>query len=237
MKTLLYPTETSDKDDKSKLRVLIADDHRMLSEVVADFLAPSGGFVVKLAENLNKTLEMLKAADGYDIVMLDLVMPGMAGTEGIGKVISANPNGSVVLFTSRVDRFTLNRALEMGVKGVIPKTMPARSLISALRLVHSGEVFLPATTLENRMAHENNAHALTEVELLILRLTAEGFTNKKIANDINLKETSIKMYMRSICSKLNARNRAHASMIGRDLGYLRIEGWRSRPPAICAGQA
>ncbi|MDX5403089.1 MAG: LuxR C-terminal-related transcriptional regulator, partial [Rhodobacterales bacterium] len=60
----------------------------------------------------------------------------------------------------------------------------------------------------------------TETELFILRLAAEGFTNKQIANDINQNETAIKMYMRSICSKLNARNRAHAAMIGRDLGLL-----------------
>jgi len=152
--------------------------------------------------------------------MLDLVMPGMVGTDGIGKIVAATAGGSVVLFTSRVDRFTLDRALELGVKGVIPKTMPARSLISALRLVHSGEVFLPATTMENRISNDKKADALTETELFILRLAAEGFTNKQIANDIDQNETAIKMYMRSICSKLNARNRAHASMIGRDLGLL-----------------
>lgn len=220
LSNITEPSESHDKEGKSKLSVLIADDHKMIGEVVADFLVSSDAFVVDLAENLDRALEMLKAADGYDIVMLDLVMPGMAGTDGIGKVVAANPNGSVVLFTSRVDRFTLDRALVMGVKGVIPKTMPARSLISALRLVHSGEVFLPATTIENRISHEKKADALTEVELFILRLAAEGFTNKEIANDINQNETSIKMYMRSICSKLNARNRAHASMIGRDLGLL-----------------
>jgi two-component system nitrate/nitrite response regulator NarP len=192
----------------------------MIGEVVADFLTVSGDFVVDLAETLDKALLRLHTSGGYDIVMLDLVMPGMVGTDGIGKIVAATAGGSVVLFTSRVDRFTLDRALELGVKGVIPKTMPARSLISALRLVHSGEVFLPATTIENRISNEKKADALTETELFILRLAAEGFTNKQIANDIDQNETAIKMYMRSICSKLNARNRAHASMIGRDLGLL-----------------
>ena len=192
----------------------------MIGEVVADFLTTSGDCVVDLAETLNKALDMLHAAGGYDIVMLDLVMPGMVGTEGIGKIVAATAEGSVVLFTSSVDRFTMDRALELGVKGVIPKTMPARSLISALRLVHSGEVFLPAAMIENRISNNKKADALTETELFILRLAAEGFTNKQIANDINQNETAIKMYMRSICSKLNARNRAHAAMIGRDLGLL-----------------
>jgi two-component system nitrate/nitrite response regulator NarP len=212
--------ELPEKETQRKLRLLIADDHRMIGEVVADFLTISGDFVVDLAETLDKALLRIHTAGGYDIVMLDLVMPGMVGTDGIGKIVAATAGGSVVLFTSRVDRFTLDRALELGVKGVIPKTMPARSLISALRLVHSGEVFLPATTMENRISNDKKADALTETELFILRLAAEGFTNKQIANDIDQNETAIKMYMRSICSKLNARNRAHASMIGRDLGLL-----------------
>ena len=210
----------SEGESRNVLRLLIADDHRMISEVMAIFLTSSGDFSVDLAETLDKALEKLDETGGYDIVMLDLMMPGMVGTDGIDKVIAANGNGSVVLFTSRVDRFTLDRALDLGVKGVIPKTMPAKSLISALRLVHSGEIFLPSTTIENRISHEKKANALTETELFILRLAAAGYTNKQIANDIDQNETSIKMYMRSICSKLNARNRAHAAMIGRDLKLL-----------------
>jgi two-component system, NarL family, nitrate/nitrite response regulator NarL len=210
----------SEGESRNVLRVLIADDHRMISEVMAIFLTSSGDFTVDLAETLDKALEKLNETGGYDIVMLDLMMPGMVGTDGIDKVIAGNGSGSVVLFTSRVDRFTLDRALDLGVKGVIPKTMPAKSLISALRLVHSGETFLPSTTIENRISHEKKANALSETELFILRLAAAGYTNKQIANDIDQNETSIKMYMRSICSKLNARNRAHAAMIGRDLKLL-----------------
>lgn len=211
---------TTEQETRRKLRVLIADDHRMIGEVVGNFLTTSDEFDVDLAETLDRALDLLQAGGGYDIVMLDLVMPGMVGTDGIGRVVTAAGDGSVVLFTSQLDRFTLDRALELGVKGVIPKTMPARSLISALRLVLSGEVFLPAATIEHRISNDKKADALTETELFILRLAAEGFTNKQIANDIDMNETAIKMYMRSICSKLNARNRAHASMIGRDLGLL-----------------
>lgn len=212
-------TKQREIKQQDKLAVLIADDHRMIGEVVGDFLMSSDEFTVDLAETLDKALQKLNAGD-YDIVMLDLIMPGMVGTDSIGKVVRATKNGSVVLFSSRVDRFTLDRSLELGVKGVIPKTMPAKSLVSALKLIYSGEVFLPATTIENRTLRDEKAGALTETELFILRLAAEGFTNKHIANDINQTEASIKMFMRSICSKLNARNRAHAATIGRDLGLL-----------------
>jgi two-component system, NarL family, nitrate/nitrite response regulator NarL len=202
------------------LRVLIADDHRMVGEVVAEFLVASGDFRVDLSDTLDKTLDHLATEEGYDIVMLDLVMPGMVGTDGIRRVVKACSTGVVVLFSSRVDRFTLDRSLELGVKGVIPKTMPARSLISALKLIHSGEVFLPSNTIENLMSGERKADMLTEAELFILRLAAKGLTNKQIANDMGQTETAIKMYMRSICTKLEARNRAHAAMIGRDLSLL-----------------
>lgn len=213
-------TEAYTEEPTDKLRVLIADDHKMIGEVVGSFLSASGDFTVDLAETLEKTLSRLNTGTAYDVVMLDLVMPGMVGTEGIRQVVNACGAGSVVLFTSKVDRFTLDRSLEIGVKGVIPKTMPAKSLISALKLICSGEIFLPSNTLDNRSSTIKNAPALNDMELFILRLAADGFTNKHIANDINQTETVIKMHMRSICGKLNARNRAHASMIARDLGLL-----------------
>jgi len=211
---------TSRKETRRKLRVLIADDHKMVGEVVANFLTTSGDFKVDLAETLDNALDSLQAAGSYDIVMLDLVMPGMQSTSEIGKIVEAAVDGKVVLFTSHVDRFTMVHALELGVKGVIHKTMPARSLMSALRLVHSGEVFLPETVIKNSISNQKKPDVLTETELYILSHAAAGFTNKRIGDAIGLKEATIKMYMRSICSKLNARNRAHASIIGRDLGLI-----------------
>lgn len=202
------------------LSVLIADDHRMVGEMVSGFLSASGNFVVELSDNLEKTLELIESGKEYDIIMLDLVMPGMVGTEGIRKVVKACGNASVVLFTSKVDRVTLDYSLGIGVKGVIPKTMPARSLVSALMLIHSGEVFVPTETIGAMLSVEKKVDALSESELYILRLAAKGLTNKEIANDIGMTETSVKMHMRSICIKLKARNRAHAAMIGRDLCLL-----------------
>lgn len=212
-------SDRSEQNGQNKPAILIADDHRLVAEVVSDFIVSSGEFTVDLASTLEEALQKLSVS-AYDIVMLDLIMPGMTGTEGISKVVTAAADGSVVLFASRVDRFTLDRSLELGVKGIIPKSMPSRSIISALRLVHSGEIFLPASTIDNRLSHDKKADALNETELFILRLASQGYTNKQIANDIGQNETSIKMFMRAICIKLNARNRAHASMIGRDLGLL-----------------
>lgn len=202
------------------ISILIADDHQMVREVVARFLVASGDFKVCLSESFSSTLASIKNEMRYDIVMLDLVMPGMVGIDTIGKVVSANAGGRVVLFSSRVDRFTQDRALEMGVKGIIPKTLPSASLISALKFVHSGEIFLPFSMIENKLLGEKSACPLNETELFILRLAAEGLTNKHIANDIDLSEAVIKMHMRAICTKLKARNRAHAAILGRELGLL-----------------
>lgn len=209
-----------EKETQPKLRVLIADDHRMVGEIIAYFLTTSDDFDVDLAETLNNALDRLQTAGSYDIVMLDLVMPGMVGTTGIDKIVEAAVDGNVVLFTSHVDRITMDRALELGVKGVIPKTLPLRSLISALRLVHSGEAFLPVTILKNGISNDKRAEGLTETELFILRLAAEGLTDNQIADAIDRKVSTVKRHMRSILSKLNARNRAHASMIAHDLDLL-----------------
>jgi two-component system, NarL family, nitrate/nitrite response regulator NarL len=204
----------------TKLTVLIADDHKLVCDVVANFLDLSGQFAVSIAENLNDALDQIKANSGFDVVLLDLNMPGMVGVQGVRAVIEANSPGHVVFFSSSVDRYTLSRSLEFGIKGLIPKTMPAKSLVSALKLINSGETFLPTVTFASMSNQGKNPFGLTDNEIYILRLAAKGMTNKAIAHDVNQSETAIKMHMRAICTKLKASNRAHAAIIGNNLGLF-----------------
>jgi two-component system nitrate/nitrite response regulator NarP len=107
----------------------------------------------------------------------------------------------------------------LGVRGLIPKTMPLQSLVSVLRLIESGQMFVPADTMDDKQG-AGDRDKLSDVELHVLRLAAAGLTNKHIANDMNQSETTIKMHMRTICKKLGARNRAHAAVIGRDMSII-----------------
>jgi two-component system, NarL family, nitrate/nitrite response regulator NarL len=200
-------------------RVLLADDHRLIAEAVAALLSSTGDFNVDTSETFDEAMTALNDNAGYHIVMLDLRMPGLVGLEGVRKVVDKAAGAQVVLFSAHADRHTLARAMEMGVRGLIPKTMPLQSLVSVLRLIESGQMFVPAEYADDKTAPAEK-DSLSDTELYVLRLAAAGLTNKHIANDLDQSETTIKMHMRGICRKLDARNRAHAAVIGRDMGII-----------------
>jgi two-component system nitrate/nitrite response regulator NarP len=205
--------------DEPMTRVLLADDHRLIGEAVAAMLANTGRFQVETAETFDEAVECLKNSDAFDIVMLDLRMPGMVGMESVRRIVEDAGKGQVVLFSATADRHTLNRAMELGVRGLIPKTMPLQSLVSVLRLIESGQKFVPTSAMNEKQGAAEH-EKLNDVELYVLRLAASGLTNKHIANDLDQSETTVKMHMRSICKKLGARNRAHAAVIGRDTALI-----------------
>jgi DNA-binding NarL/FixJ family response regulator len=199
------------------LKVVIADDHKLIAEAVKLTLANDEAMIVRTCYDLPSLLELL-AAESFDIILLDLRMPGMIGVESIGTVISAAGEGYVVLFTGQIDKHVLDRAFELGVRGLIEKTMPLQSLRSIISLINSGQVFVPVGV---DIANQRNGHQENQVlsgnEMHVLQHASNGLTNKEIAIIMDTNEVMIKMYMRAVCKKLGARNRTHAAIIGREL--------------------
>jgi two-component system nitrate/nitrite response regulator NarL len=199
------------------LKVVIADDHKLIAEAVKLTLANDEAMIVSTCYDLPSLLELL-AAESFDIILLDLSMPGMMGVESIGTVISAAGEGYVVLFTGQIDKHVLDRAFELGVRGLIEKTMPLQSLRSIISLINSGQVFVPVGV---DIANQRNGHQENQVlsgnEMHVLQHASNGLTNKEIAIIMDTTEVKIKMYMRAVCKKLGARNRTHAAIIGREL--------------------
>lgn len=209
-------------DSDSSPNILIADDHVLLAEAVAAMLSAQCGAKVTTAPSLPACLAALGADHGYDAILLDLKMPGMVGLSSIAQVIGAAGEGKVVLFTGAVDTNFLNSALEMGVKGLIHKTMPLQSLNAVIQFVLSGQIFVPVVNTQNSAAPmaDGGKPALTEKELFVLREAADGLTNKEIAREMAISEVMVKSYMRSVCKKLGARNRAHAAMVSREMALI-----------------
>jgi two-component system, NarL family, nitrate/nitrite response regulator NarL len=205
----------------SATRILVADDHRLIAEAVAAVLVSSGKYVVETADSFEATIKHLKNSELFRIVMLDLRMPGMNGLESIKKIVDAAGDGFVVLFSSNADRHMVTKAVGLGVRGLIPKNMPLKALVSVLQLIESGETFIPVTKLIN-VQNSNEPDLLSDIEISILKEIAAGMTNKQIANDMDLTEATIKMHMRTICRKLGARNRARAAIIGRNMGIIDV---------------
>lgn len=205
---------------EQSIQVLLADDHVLIAEAVGSVLSANNFCSVDTAENLNDTLIALAGDKSYDVVMLDMKMPGASGIDSIQKVVEAAGAARVALFTAHADRQIVMRALKLGVRGIIPKTMPLQALESVLRLIHSGELFVPSTLMQED--EEAGSSELTQVELLVLTMAAEGLTNKRIAHEIGASEATVKMHMRAVCKKLGASNRAHAAIIARNNSLIDV---------------
>lgn len=204
----------SDQDPPQDIRVLIADDHRLIAEALRDTLLAHGGFQVGVSESLHGTLDALRPNRNDPVlVLLDITMPGMQGLRSVKQVIDTVPNGAVVLFSGTTDADFVWRAIDLGAKGFISKSQQLRSLPSTLQLIHEGNEFVPLSLSRRGEAEPDASVSLSETDRYILKAVAAGKTNKEIALEISRSEVAVKMKMRAICQRLNARNRAHAVIV------------------------
>lgn len=200
--------------------ILLADDHVLLADAIASALDGTGNFTTTITNDLPHTLRELATGRQYDLVMLDLKMPGMMGLRSVKDVIAAAKPANVVLLSGNADRALVDAAVDEGARGLIPKILPFEALISVVNLINSGQVFIPAEGWPIDASENGQTSDLSVAELSILRMASEGLTNKEIALSIGATEVNIKMHMRSICRKIAARNRAHAVTIGLSRGLI-----------------
>lgn len=204
------------------MKILIADDHDLLRDTLSSYLSAEGDFRVSLARDLDETLAAIDADGPFDIVLLDFLMPGMNGFDGLEAALAASAGRPVALMSGMAPGGVGERALKLGAAGFLPKTMPARSLINAIRFMAAGERYMPIE--QGRGAYRNEAASpyderLTPRERQVLKCLCMGLSNKEIARDLDLTEPTIKLHVKMVCRKLEARNRTHAAMLAKEAGF------------------
>ncbi len=207
--------------EDSKINVLIADDHGMILDILSMYLSAQNDIAVKTANDVDAAMDILQSGAQIDVILLDYNMPGMNGLQGFTRVYKANDEKPVAILTGQPTRRMLDDALEAGASGILPKTMPARSLANAIRFIHAGETFMPLSLMRDEMnSQSTNSSPLSAREMTVLNFLGEGKQNKEIANLLDLSEATIKMHVKSICKKLDANNRTHAVINARDMGLI-----------------
>jgi len=202
---------TTDMPKGIGLRVLIIDDHRLVTESLSKFLHDMRGFEVCSATELSEGLAILHEEPTFDAILIDVVMPGTSGLSGIDATIKAAAGTPVVIFSGNVTDELVRQSIQQGARGFIPRSFPLKALATAIELIAGGEMFVPADfTLQAAPAAKSPGALLNDRELAVLRRIADGKTNKVIAHELKCTEASVKMHVRSICQKLQAENRAHA---------------------------
>ncbi|MEP3296845.1 MAG: response regulator transcription factor [Lentilitoribacter sp.] len=202
------------------MRVLIADDHALVLDMMSMLLSSEAEIEVSTAQNLEGVVEKVQSGERFDLILLDFNMPGMSGLSGMRKTIELAAGTPVALMSGVATRAVAQEALDEGAAGFIPKTLSARSLINATRFMASGEKFAPVEflTSDDEGAGASADQKLSQREMQVLGGLCRGLSNKEIGLELSIQEVTIKLHVKTLCGKLGARNRTQAAMIARDTG-------------------
>lgn len=224
------------------MKILIADDHRLVIEAVKAKLCelePAIDFV--LAMNVDELLAA--ATDDIDLALIDLNMPGAEGRDHVGEIRRRHPAMPVIVLSGYEDPAIMRGALERGVLGFIPKAYSPEVMLSAVRLVLAGGVYVPPMMLSavppgivagvpggsaealpravpaaaSTQTLEHLRNVLTERQVEVLQLLSQGKPNKLIGRALGISEGTVKIHLAAIFRALNVRNRTEAVVAAQSL--------------------
>jgi len=206
---------------EASIRVMIADDHPLLRSGINAVLARDRRIVVVAeAENGDMAVELF-ARHRPDITLMDLQMPGRCGIEAIAAIRAIDAQARIIILTTFSGDAQIMRALHAGASGYLLKNMARTGLIECIDRVHGGGQFLPQE-VARAVACQPPSDNLSAREIEVLRLVAHGYSNQRAALRLGLKEDTIKAHMKTISSKLGARDRTHAVTIALRRGYWEV---------------
>jgi two-component system nitrate/nitrite response regulator NarL len=201
------------------MRVLVADDHDLVRGTLCAYLSNEPDIETAEAANLDEAMTIIERDGGFDLVLLDYQMPGMNGLDGLTRCRAANSGGHVAVISGFAPREIARAALAAGAVGFLPKTMAPKSLANAVRFMAAGEQYAPLHLFSGEAEEaEPNAFAsrLSDREREVLRGLMRGLSNKELALELDLREPTIKLHVKTLCRKLDAKNRTHAAMIAKE---------------------
>ena len=204
------------------MKILIADDHELVRDTIAIFLEQEHDFKISRASDFHEASAKIIADGPFDLVLLDYNMPGMRALNGLTRAMQENGGKPVALMSGTAAKDVAEAALEAGAAGFLPKSMSASSLVHAVRFMLAGEQYAPVKYMMEKEAESEHplASQLSNREMQVLVGLCHGLANKEIAKNLDLQEVTVKLHVKTLCRKLNARNRTQAAMIGRDAGIV-----------------
>ncbi len=193
------------------MQIILADDHKLMRDGLRPFLLELSPEVeIFDAATVDEAIEAVGRAERLALVLLDLKMPGMDGLDGLARIKALRPQVPVVVVSGYSTRDHVMAAVQNGAAGFIPKTVSGTAMVNALRLVLSGERYLPSGTFFGDTEPPPPFDKLSRREGEILGLLLKGGTNKEIALVLDLQEVTIKVHLRSVFRKIAVSNRTQA---------------------------
>lgn len=215
------------------MRILIVDDHQLFLDGLRHTLKRLSDNVEVLAEN--SALDAVAVLDGgtrVDLILLDMVMPGMDGPAFLQSLSERKMIVPVVVISAELEPRLIEEALQSGALGYIPKSHSAEEMLAAVRRVLDGHIYLPADVtralgrLKRRRAAALEARessddmGITRRQLDVLKLMARGYSNKTIAATLHVTEHTVKSHVTVLLQVLAAENRTECVLKARRRGLI-----------------
>jgi DNA-binding NarL/FixJ family response regulator len=208
-------------EDSKQIRILAVDDHPLLRQGIAGLIADESDMtLVAEAANGREAIQQFRTHQP-DITLMDLQMPEMTGLDAMIAIRGEFPDARIIVLTTYTGDVQARRALQAGARAYLLKNSLHKELLDTIRAVHAGRKNLsPEVSFD--LAEHAAEEALSPLEVRVLRLIAEGNSNKEIAARLSVTEDSVKGHVRNILSKLGANDRTHAAMIGIKRGIIEL---------------
>lgn len=204
-----------------KIRVLVVDDHPIMRVGIAAIIQATPDMTtVAQAGSGEEAIELFEK-HLPDVTLMDLRLPGMSGVDAIRAVIAQHHNAKFVVLTTYEGDEDIHQALEAGARSYIIKGMPHDALVSAVRRVHAGGRFLPSPVSRALSSRIPNSE-LSAREREVLDLIVQGRSNKEIATDLGISESTVKCHVSVILMRLNVTDRTQAVVTALQRGLVHL---------------
>lgn len=218
------------------MKVLIADDHELFLKGLEMILEDSfPDMELKLAKDYQEIFNIIAKERNFDLVLTDLAMPGAKWLDAVEKIHATLPDTPIIILSAVFDKEIVQKTIELGAAGYVPKTSSNTVIIGAVNLVMSGGVYIPPELLlhtassefdllkqiEEKPVPSGSAKVLSPRQIDVLQLIAKGQSNKQIAYELGLTEGTIKLHVTAILKLLNVYNRTGAVAEATKQGILK----------------